>query len=62
MDYAVIYSILTRLQAEQKVLESQILRTETGPNREYLTDVNIHVLEAIDNLKKVDLVPLRLQK
>jgi hypothetical protein len=61
MDYSIVFSIITRLEAEQKVLESQVLRTPTGANRDYLTEVNIHLIEAIDALRMVEMEPLKVK-
>lgn len=42
-----IVSIVRNLKAHQESIESLILDTPTGPERDRLTEANIHTLEAI---------------
>jgi hypothetical protein len=42
-----IARIARALDAQQKELDIQILRTQTGPEREALTEANIHLMQAI---------------
>lgn len=47
MNTSIILVISKDIQVSQTLIEMEILRTPTGPDREKLTGVNIHLMAAI---------------